>query len=83
MDEHAAVARIELLNVVEGATFGATGDAEADLLGITAVHPMGKAQVRTLLAKEGADESVLERLLDEGRLGRIPYAGEVFFVRVR
>lgn len=72
---------VELLIGYEGEAFGATGDPEADLLGATAVHPMREAQVRALVARDGGDMSVVERLLREGRLRRVEYEGHDFYVR--
>jgi wyosine [tRNA(Phe)-imidazoG37] synthetase (radical SAM superfamily) len=65
----------------EGNAFSASGDAETDLLGITAVHPMREDAVAELLRRSGADRAFLRRLVDEGRLVETRYGGSTFYVR--
>lgn len=76
------IARVEVLAGDEGVRFGATGDAAGDILGTTAVHPMREDQLRALLARDGATWSVVEGLLDDGRLVRVEHEGRAFFARV-
>src|SRR5690606_8544646 len=64
----ARLPRVELLTGFEGTAFATTGDAAADLLATTAVHPMREDAVLELLARAGADRGVLDRLLAEDRL---------------
>ncbi|MGE0461991.1 MAG: radical SAM protein [Vicinamibacterales bacterium] len=73
--------RVELITGFEGTGFGATGDAAQDLLGITAVHPMREDSVLALLQKCGADRSVLDRLVADGRLRPVTYRDYTFYVR--
>jgi wyosine [tRNA(Phe)-imidazoG37] synthetase (radical SAM superfamily) len=73
--------RVELLVADEGNEFAATGDARADLLSITAVHPMRQEAVEDLLDRNGEGWEVVERLVAEGRLARREHGGRVFFVR--
>jgi wyosine [tRNA(Phe)-imidazoG37] synthetase (radical SAM superfamily) len=73
--------RVELLAEFEGTAFGTTGAAEDDLLANAAVHPMREDAALALLARAGADRSVLERLVAEGRLRRVPYQGHTFYLR--
>ena len=73
--------RVELLAGYEGDAFAATGDAEADLLAITAVHPMREQAVRALLERCGAPWSLVQRLVGDGALRQVPYAGARFYVR--
>lgn len=75
------VARVELLTGFEGTGFGATGDAEADVLATTAVHPMRTAQLEELLRRDGCDWSVVEALLQRRLLARVEYGGHAFYVR--
>ncbi len=75
------VSHLEIMAGYEGDTFGATGDSAADLLSITSVHPMRAQAVKTLLAKNGDDWSVVERLLREGQLRQTEYDGKTFFIR--
>jgi wyosine [tRNA(Phe)-imidazoG37] synthetase (radical SAM superfamily) len=73
--------RVELLLGDEGNAFASTGDARADLLEITAVHPMREDAVADLLARTGQEWSVVEELVGEGRLGRREHRGRTFFAR--
>jgi wyosine [tRNA(Phe)-imidazoG37] synthetase (radical SAM superfamily) len=73
--------RVELLIGDEGNAFASTGDARADLLAITAVHPMREDAVADLLARTGQGWPVVEELVRDGRLARREHAGRTFFVR--
>jgi len=77
----ARLPRVELLTGYEGNAFSSTGNAEQDLLSITAVHPLRADAVMALLAKSGADFSVVERLVTRRLLVETEYAGEHFYVR--
>ena len=72
---------VQYLIGYEGDAFAATGRAEEDLLSITAVHPMRRDAVRTLLSRTGADWSVVEELVEKGLLVETEYAGATFYVR--
>jgi wyosine [tRNA(Phe)-imidazoG37] synthetase (radical SAM superfamily) len=73
--------RVELLIGDEGNAFATTGDARADLLAITAVHPMREDAVADLLARTKQGWPVVEELVRDGRLARREHAGRTFFVR--
>jgi len=73
--------RVELLVGDEGNAFATTGDARADLLAITAVHPMREGAVADLLARTGQGWPVVEDLVRDGRLARCEHGGRTFFVR--
>jgi wyosine [tRNA(Phe)-imidazoG37] synthetase (radical SAM superfamily) len=73
--------RVELLTGWEGTVFGTTGDVEADLMGITSVHPMSRDAVQTLLASDGADWTVVESLIERGAMAEVEYQGRKFYVR--
>jgi len=73
--------RVELLIGYEGDAFASTGDAEHDILSITAVHPMKEKAVLSLLDKAGADPSLLETMVAEGKLLRVTYEGDTFYMR--
>jgi wyosine [tRNA(Phe)-imidazoG37] synthetase (radical SAM superfamily) len=75
------LSRVELLTGYEGMAFGTTGDVEADLLGITSVHPMREEAVRALLAKGGGDWNLVERLLKADALVEIDYRGQKHYLR--
>jgi wyosine [tRNA(Phe)-imidazoG37] synthetase (radical SAM superfamily) len=57
------IPKVEYLIGYEGDAFAATGEPEADLLSITAVHPMREDAVRHFLIKSGAGWPLIERLL--------------------
>jgi wyosine [tRNA(Phe)-imidazoG37] synthetase (radical SAM superfamily) len=75
------LARVELLTGGETAAFGATGDAQSDLLSTAAVHPMRADAVRELLAKDGATWQVVDQLVERELLKEIKYQGQTFYVR--
>jgi len=75
------VGAAELLIGYEGNAFAFTGDVEEDLLSITAVHPMSEEAVGEFLAKAHTDDSVVLRLVDQGRLIRTIYRGKAFYLR--
>jgi wyosine [tRNA(Phe)-imidazoG37] synthetase (radical SAM superfamily) len=72
---------VEYLSGAGGTTFGYTGNAADDLLGITAVHPMTRAAVEELLRNCNASWQVVDDLLADGRLKRVTYRGDTFYVR--
>jgi len=71
----------DILAGAESGAFFYSGDLEADLLGITAVHPMREHDVRGMVAKANADWSVVEKLLAKGRLSETVRGGEKFYAR--
>jgi wyosine [tRNA(Phe)-imidazoG37] synthetase (radical SAM superfamily) len=73
--------RVEYLIGYEGDAFATTGDAEQDLLGITAVHPMRREAVEKLLSRAAADWSVVEGLVARGDLAETAHDGHRFYVR--
>ena len=77
----AQVGRVECLLGYEGCLFAASGNAEEDLLNITAVHPMREDAVANLLARSGASWGVVEGLLAAGKLVALDYAGHRFYLR--
>jgi wyosine [tRNA(Phe)-imidazoG37] synthetase (radical SAM superfamily) len=72
---------VECLTGYEGDAFSCTGNAESDLLSITAVHPMREESVRQFLANAGLDGTFVKRLVDQGELKIVEFAGKRFFVR--
>lgn len=77
----ASVEKVELLTGYEGDGFAASGDARADLLSITAVHPMREAQVEAVLDRCGATWDVVEWLVRQEQLAQVSFAGTTFIVR--
>jgi wyosine [tRNA(Phe)-imidazoG37] synthetase (radical SAM superfamily) len=74
-------ARVELLIADEGNAFASTGDVRADLLAITAVHPMREDAVADLLARAAAGWPLVEQLVSEGLLARREHQGRTFYLR--
>ena len=72
---------VEYLIGYEGNAFAFTGNTEQDLLSITAVHPMREEAVKTLLDKAEAGWDIVQRLLAEGKLKQVEFAGNRFYVR--
>lgn len=72
---------VEYLIGYEGDAFSRTGDPVADLLGITAVHPMRVEAVAKFLADAGLEWSAVHRLIGEGALVETEYMGRKFYVR--
>lgn len=77
----AVISNVELLIGYEGNAFASTGDAERDLLSITAVHPMREEALSEFLKRAGADRTVVDRLIDGGMLVEREYQGHRFYAR--
>ena len=73
--------RVEYLIGYEGDAFAFTGDTEKDLLSITAVHPMRKEAVSTLLSRAGSSWEVIDRLVAQRDLMETKYDGHIFYLR--
>ena len=77
------VNRVEYLTGYEGNAFASTGDVVADIMSITSVHPMREDAVGDLLSKTKSDWTVVQRLIEEGRLVETEYEGRKFYLRMR
>ena len=77
----ATLPHVEYLLGYEGNAFAATGDAEYDLLSITAVHPMREDAVATLLEKDGASWSLIDAMIDREQLVEIPQGDHRYYLR--
>jgi wyosine [tRNA(Phe)-imidazoG37] synthetase (radical SAM superfamily) len=75
------VKRAELLVGYEGDSFDLTGNAQQDLLAITAVHPMREGAVRNFLQQAQDNWEVVQELIDCGQLVKIEYQGNIFYLR--
>ena len=75
------VDHVEYLIGYEGNAFAFTGNAEEDLLSITAVHPMREEAVREFLTRAKADWSIVRKLLEQGQLVETEYEGNKFYMR--
>jgi len=71
----------EYLMGYEGSAFASTGDAVADLLSITSVHPMREEGVEELLAKSNSRWETVDKLVNEGKLVELEYEGKKFYMR--
>lgn len=77
----ARLEHVELLIGYEGNAFAATGNLAEDLLSITAVHPMREDAVQEILARSGAEMSVVQALITAGHLVKTTYEGHSFYAR--
>ncbi|MFP4624113.1 MAG: radical SAM protein [Gemmatimonadota bacterium] len=73
--------KVELMLEEPDDAFVAVGDIRADLLAITAVHPMREAAVRRLLQRVGATWTVVTELTAGGHLAEVRYGPNRYFVR--
>lgn len=73
--------RVEYLVGYEGNAFASTGDAEHDLLSITAVHPMRKDAVEALLERTGDGWETVTGLISRGYLVEIEYNENHYYMR--
>jgi hypothetical protein len=71
----------ELLISREGLDFGFSGDIEKDLLSITSVHSLREKAVEELLKKANAGNSIVEKLVKEGKLAVVEFGGVRFYIR--
>jgi wyosine [tRNA(Phe)-imidazoG37] synthetase (radical SAM superfamily) len=75
------IRHVEYLIGYEGNAFAFTGDAQADLLSITAVHPMREEAVEAFLKKADADWTLVQRLIDEKKMIRLSFDNHDFYMR--
>ena len=73
--------QVEYLIDYEGNAFAFTGDAENDLLSITAVHPMRQDAVNEFLMRAGADWHIVHKLMAQSQLVEAEYEGRKFYMR--
>jgi wyosine [tRNA(Phe)-imidazoG37] synthetase (radical SAM superfamily) len=77
----AKLPRVEMLIGYEGDAFAASGDIAADILSISAVHPLRESALNELLRRNHSDWSQVQLLLDSGQLTEVRYEGERFYTR--
>lgn len=75
------IERTELLTGYEGNAFAYTGDPEADILDITAVHPMRRDAVEDLITRSGAEWGLINDLLRRGKVRKASWEGQDFYIR--
>ncbi|MGD8469358.1 MAG: radical SAM protein [Desulfobacterales bacterium] len=73
--------QVEYLIGYEGNSFAFTGDAENDLLSITAVHPMRQDAVNEFLMRAGTDWHIVHKLMAQSQLVEAEYEGKKFYMR--
>ncbi|MGD9120900.1 MAG: radical SAM protein [Desulfobacterales bacterium] len=73
--------QVEYLIGYEGNSFAFTGDAENDLLSITAVHPMRQDAVNEFLMRTGEDWHIVHKLMAQNQLVEAVYEGKKFYMR--
>ncbi|MBD3426847.1 MAG: radical SAM protein [Candidatus Omnitrophica bacterium] len=71
----------ECLIGYEGNAFAFTGDVKKDILSITSVHPMKQEAVDEVLRKAGASTDVVGEMIAEGKLRKVRYREQDFYVR--
>jgi wyosine [tRNA(Phe)-imidazoG37] synthetase (radical SAM superfamily) len=76
-----SIAKVELLTGYEGNAFASSGDPVKDLLAITAVHPLRKEAVQTLLEKTQTNWDIVRELIEKNKLREIEYNGNIFYLR--
>ncbi len=75
------VANVEYLIGYEGNAFASSGNVEADLLSITAVHPMREEAVQKLLDRNGCNWSAVEKLIKEEKMKVTEHENNRYFMR--
>jgi len=71
----------ELITGYEGNEFSSTGNFIEDILNITAVHPMRKDAVETLLKTTSTDWEVVTELISTGKLIEAIHCNNYFYLR--
>jgi hypothetical protein len=73
--------RVEYLVGYEGDAFASTGDVAADVLSISAVHPLRASAIDDMLARSDATWEQIYALESSGLLRSVDYRGERFYLR--
>jgi wyosine [tRNA(Phe)-imidazoG37] synthetase (radical SAM superfamily) len=72
---------VEYLIGYEGNAFACTGNAQEDLLSITAVHPMREDAVAEFLRNAGTGWETVQNLIKNRSLVELEYQGKKFYMR--
>jgi wyosine [tRNA(Phe)-imidazoG37] synthetase (radical SAM superfamily) len=75
------LSKVEFLIGYEGNDFSSTGNIADDLLSITAVHPMREEAVAALLKRLNQDWTIVEKLVEDGKLLELDYRKKKFYIR--
>ncbi len=73
--------KVEHLTGYEGNAFASSGNFTADILSITAVHPMRKDAVLALLAKTNETEEALNRLIEQQLIQKLEFNDQDYYLR--
>ena len=72
---------VEAIGRAEAGEFASTGDFAADVLGITAVHPMREDELRAFVKKSATTWATVEAMLERDEIEELEHNGERFYVR--
>jgi len=75
------VDQVECLIGYEGNAFAFTGEVKEDILSITSVHPMREDALRDFLERAKSSWSIVEGLIEQGKLVESEYEGYKFYIR--
>lgn len=75
------VSKVEYLIGYEGNEFAFTGDIRADILSITAVHPMSEEAMGQFLIHAHGTAADVNELVEAGELKQAEYNGTRFYIR--
>lgn len=75
------IKQVECLIGYEGNAFAFTGEVEEDILSITSVHPMREEALKDFLKRAKYDWSIVEELIEQGKLVESEYEGHKFYIR--
>lgn len=78
---NAAGLHSEMLLGFEGSEAGITGDARADILNMSAVHPIREETMGEILRKNRADSSLPDQLIRENEIREVVYQDKKFWIR--
>lgn len=75
--------RVETLTTVEPPRFTVVEEVVRDLTAVLSVHPMHEEALREYLRRAGKPWSVVEELIEQGRIARVSYNGRSYYVLKR
>jgi wyosine [tRNA(Phe)-imidazoG37] synthetase (radical SAM superfamily) len=73
------IAFMDLLIEAEDTDFHSTGDLVDDIISTTSVHPIREEALRKMVDQAGAGWGIVETLVADGKIIRIPYRDEWFY----
>ncbi|XRO77742.1 radical SAM protein [Methanocaldococcus sp. 10A] len=80
-NEIIGIDKVELLGKFEGNEFVFSENVEEDILAITSVHPMREEIIKELLNKANISFDIIEKMVNEGKLIKLEYNGEIFYMK--